>query len=69
VRVTEQLPLTETSKVLKRSLRAERWECDDPVWWRPEPKGTEWRRLTAEDVAAIAAEFERRGRSHVLELP
>lgn len=69
VRVTDQLPLTETGKVVKRSLRAERWECGDPVWWRPEPKGTEWRRLTAVDLGAIAAEFERRGRTHVLQLP
>jgi acyl-CoA synthetase (AMP-forming)/AMP-acid ligase II len=69
VRVTDQLPLTETGKVVKRSLRAERWECDDPVWWRPDARGTEWRRLTDDDIAAIAAEFGRRGRSRALELP
>jgi len=35
VRVCPELPVTATSKVLVRSLRAERWNCTDPVWWRP----------------------------------
>jgi fatty-acyl-CoA synthase len=35
VRVCPALPVTATSKVLVRALRAERWNCDDPVWWRP----------------------------------
>lgn len=69
VRTVDELPMTQTGKVLKQSFRAQRWECADPVWWRPEPKGTEWRKLTEEDVAAIRAEFERRGRAQVLELP
>ncbi|MHB8342459.1 MAG: AMP-binding protein, partial [Mycobacteriales bacterium] len=29
------LPMTATSKVDKRALRAEQWEAPDPVWWRP----------------------------------
>ena len=36
VRVCPELPVTATSKVLVRTLRAERWNCADPVWWRPE---------------------------------
>jgi fatty-acyl-CoA synthase len=36
VRVAGALPVTETQKVLKRALRRERWEGDDPVFWRPE---------------------------------
>ncbi len=35
VRVCPELPITATSKVLVRTLRAERWNCADPVWWRP----------------------------------
>jgi fatty-acyl-CoA synthase len=35
VRVCPALPVTATSKVLVRTLRAERWNCVDPVWWRP----------------------------------
>jgi fatty-acyl-CoA synthase len=35
VRVMDALPVTETKKVLKRQLRNEHWETDDPVWCRP----------------------------------
>ena len=35
VRIAAALPQTETNKVLKRVLAAERWSCADPVWWRP----------------------------------
>jgi fatty-acyl-CoA synthase len=35
VRVCPALPVTATSKVLVRMLRSQRWNCDDPVWWRP----------------------------------
>jgi fatty-acyl-CoA synthase len=34
VRVTADLPVTATSKVLKRVLRNEGWRGRDPVWWR-----------------------------------
>jgi fatty-acyl-CoA synthase len=39
VRVTDDLPTTATTKVLKRVLRNEGWQCHDPVWWRPEKNG------------------------------
>jgi fatty-acyl-CoA synthase len=35
VRVMDELPVTETKKVLKRQLRNEAWNTDDPVWARP----------------------------------
>jgi acyl-CoA synthetase (AMP-forming)/AMP-acid ligase II len=66
VRITESLPVTETSKVLKRVLRRERWETSDPVWWRREKQGP-YQRMSTEDVHALRAEFERRGRVEVLE--
>jgi len=66
VRICGALPVTETNKILKRTLRRERWECDDPVWWRPEKSGP-FRRLTRSDVAEIAAEFDARGRRSALE--
>jgi fatty-acyl-CoA synthase len=66
VRVTEALPITETSKVLKRVLRRERWETDDAVWWRPD-KRSPYRRMTSNDVAGLRTEFEEHGRSEVLE--
>ncbi len=66
VRIAATLPVTETSKVLKRVLRRDRWETDDDVWWQPE-KGGAYRRLTAADVDALRAEFAARGRQPVLE--
>ncbi len=52
VRVTWSMPVTATSKVLKRALRAERWNCDEPVWWRP-GRDAPLRLLTAADVEAL----------------
>ncbi len=66
VRVAATLPVTETSKVLKRVLRRDRWEAGDEVWWQPE-KGGAYRRLTPTDVDALRAEFAARGRQPVLE--
>jgi fatty-acyl-CoA synthase len=67
LRITSQMPTTATAKVLKRQLRAERWECPDPVWWRPEP-AADLRALTAADLAAIREEFGRYGRTRALTL-
>jgi acyl-CoA synthetase (AMP-forming)/AMP-acid ligase II len=66
VRIAATLPVTETSKVLKRVLRRDRWETDNEVWWQPE-KGGAYRRLTPADVDALRAEFAARGRQPVLE--
>lgn len=67
VRVAADLPVTATTKVLKRQLRAERWECADPVWWRPEPRGP-LRRLRPHDVDRLRTAFVDRGRADVLEV-
>jgi fatty-acyl-CoA synthase len=61
VRISKELPVTHTSKVLKRQLRRERWECDEPVWWRP-AKNAPLQRLTEADVASIRAQFAARDR-------
>ncbi len=45
VRMSAELPATATNKVLKRSLRAERWNCADPVLWQAE-KGGAYRLLS-----------------------
>ena len=52
VRVTDSLPVTATTKVLKRVLRNEGWHCDEPVWWRPAKDGP-YRRLEPADVAEL----------------
>ncbi|HQV57401.1 MAG TPA: AMP-binding protein, partial [Ilumatobacteraceae bacterium] len=61
VRVTESMPMTGTSKIDRRTLRAERWATDEPIWWRPERSDT-FVALTADDASALAAEVVRRGR-------
>ena len=66
VRICGTLPSTQTNKVLKRALRKERWECQDPVWWRPE-KGAPYRRLVEADRSAIRERFAARGRSAALD--
>lgn len=63
VRIAQALPSTETNKILKRVLRDERWDCADPIWLRD---GASYRPLAEADRAAIAAAFEARGRSNVL---
>src|SRR5262245_15447449 len=50
VRVCGELPLTQTSKVQKRTLRAQRWECADPVYFRP-ARGQSLRRLLPGEAA------------------
>jgi fatty-acyl-CoA synthase len=52
VRMSAELPATATNKVLKRSLRAERWNCTDSVLWQSE-KGGAYRALTEADVATL----------------
>ena len=59
IRVATELPSTETNKILKRVLREERWECEDPVWIRD---GDGYRPLGSEDRGAIRSEFQSRGR-------
>jgi len=65
VRIAQALPSTETHKILKRVLRRERWECADPVFVR-ESDGS-YRRLGADDVAALRARFRARGRESALD--
>jgi len=44
---------------------AERWETNDPVWWRP-PREDAYRLLTDADVETLRAEFAANRRDHVL---
>jgi fatty-acyl-CoA synthase len=65
VRVSRSLPTTQTSKVQKRQLRSERWECGEPVWFRP-GKADGLRRLAPADRGALRAAFAARGRESLL---
>jgi len=66
VRVAPELPVTPTNKILKRVLRAQLWECDDPVWLR-DAEGS-YRPMSPADREAIRRDFAARGRIEVLEL-
>jgi fatty-acyl-CoA synthase len=52
VRMSAALPITATNKVLKRGLRAERWNCSDAILWQPE-KGGPYRILSTQEAAAL----------------
>ncbi len=65
VRLAEELASTATQKVLNRDLQAERWECADPVWWRPARDG-DYQLLTASDRLDLRARFAARDRSGLL---
>ena len=65
VRLSKSLPITQTSKVQKRLLRPERWECGEPVLWSPK-RDEAYRRITQTDIAEIRRAFEARGRSNLL---
>ncbi|MBI2709531.1 MAG: AMP-binding protein [Actinobacteria bacterium] len=60
VRVAESLPQTETNKVLKRVLAAERWSCSDPVWWRP-GRDLVYTRLGPDDAQRLDRALQRDG--------
>jgi fatty-acyl-CoA synthase len=66
LRISRELPVTQTNKVLKRALRKQHWECADPVWWKP-AKGDPYRRLDPRDIAQIREHFAERGRSAALD--
>ena len=54
VRVADALPTTATSKVLTRTLRAQRWRCSDPVWWSPDgPPGVGYTTLEQADMTVL----------------
>jgi fatty-acyl-CoA synthase len=65
VRISHGLPSTATQKVLKRVLQRERWECDDPVWWRPD-RDLVYRPLEPSDIAELRERFAARNREHLL---
>jgi fatty-acyl-CoA synthase len=67
IRVATALPLTHTSKVIKRVLQQEKWNCADAVWWRP-TRLADWREMTSEDVVGWEHRFAGQGRQQVLGL-
>jgi fatty-acyl-CoA synthase len=66
VRLSPGLPLTATGKITKSSLRAEAWQCSDPVFWNPDRAALTYRILTDDDRDLLRGEFEHHGRSEML---
>ena len=66
MRIAAELPVTATSKLPQRRLRAERWDGGEPFWWRPQRDGP-LRRMTPDDAAAIRRAFAANGRTNELE--
>ncbi|MFG1704530.1 AMP-binding protein [Nonomuraea sp. M3C6] len=64
IRLSDQLPLTPSHKVIKRLLARDGWRTADPVWWRT---AAGLRPLTDADVKGIEEQFVRHGRQHLLE--
>ena len=67
LRLSEALPITQTSKVMKRALRAQRWECDETVYYRPPSEPDSYRLITADDIDSIRRSFEQRRRAALLD--
>jgi fatty-acyl-CoA synthase len=56
--------MTSTMKPVRRDLRREAWLCDDPVWWRPSSRESDYRRLTDDDVEELRVSFARHSREN-----
>ncbi|NKR93243.1 AMP-binding protein [Rhodococcus hoagii] len=57
VRICDRIPTTATTKVLRRELRAERWQTEDPVWWRSE-RSRPLESMTPEAVETYECSFK-----------
>ncbi len=67
VRLSSGLPLTATGKITKASLRAEGWQCFDPVYWSPGRGDLRYRPLTDDDRRSLRAQFDQHDRSQLLD--
>jgi fatty-acyl-CoA synthase len=65
VRVVDAIPITGTGKLDRKSLRADRWQTADPVWWRP-GRLLQYVPLTREDAKSVEDAFHEAGRGHLL---
>ncbi|KXW76623.1 AMP-binding protein [Mycolicibacterium phlei] len=66
LRLSKRLPVTGSNKVLKRQLQQERWSTTDPVYRWVGRGRPDYRPMTDADVDALAAEFARYGRHHLV---
>ncbi|MHA0289210.1 AMP-binding protein [Mycobacterium sp. C3-094] len=62
LRVSADLPVTGSNKVLKRDLQAQRWHTDEPVYRWAGRGSPVYRMMTVADKEALDAEFAAHGR-------
>jgi len=65
VRIVDAIPVTATGKVDRNPLRAQRWETDDAVWWKPTAKEP-FRSRTRADSDRLRDQFVEYGREALL---
>ncbi|MGH7785446.1 MAG: AMP-binding protein [Candidatus Binatia bacterium] len=69
LRIGRELAATHTNKILKRTLRREKFlvdRVDDPIYWRPRGADT-FRRFAADDLRELRERFQRAGYADRLE--
>ncbi|REE72628.1 fatty-acyl-CoA synthase [Rhodococcus wratislaviensis] len=68
VRVSTDLPVTGSNKVLKRTLQEQRWRCGDPVFRWAGRGVPEYHEMTESEKAALEQEFHTHGRQRFLQV-
>jgi steroid-22-oyl-CoA synthetase len=66
LRLSAQLPVTGSNKVLKRELQAQRWRTDEPVFRWVGRGAPVYLRMSAHGKDDLDAEFARHGRQRYL---
>ena len=66
VRLVPTMPVTATNKINKQTLRTDRWNSRDPIWWRPDPRSDRYTRFTQADAEAMTRQFASTGRLALL---
>ena len=66
IRLSANLPVTGSNKVLKRDLQAQRWNSDEPLYrWVGRDRPT-YHRMSDDDRRALDGEFARHGRKSLV---
>lgn len=66
LRVSTNLPVTGSNKVLKRELQQQRWDTTDEVYRWAGRGAPRYRRMTDDDKRSLDAEFAQYGRRRYL---
>ncbi len=66
VRISKELPRTQSNKVIKNQLRREFWECNDPVFYR-KGKDLIYQSMTEQDRQELRSIFVAKDRAEFLE--